>query len=149
MWITAFIAQQSLLERKRILTVDFPLCVCRLVTNKLLLAIIILMELAILGAVVYLKFIRWATASLLRMWGQTRLCSSVSPDCPILITFLAVFSKFLDVDWGGSFSDCTSPLSGEAEVLLIRNCVLAHWIGKGNGLLVLGLTVNWDLHSFF
>lgn len=34
------------------------LCVCRLVTNKLLLAVIILMELAILGAVVYLKFFR-------------------------------------------------------------------------------------------
>lgn len=31
---------------------------CRLMTNKLLLAIIILMELAILGAVVYLKFFK-------------------------------------------------------------------------------------------
>lgn len=33
-------------------------CVCRLVTNKLLLAVIIVMELAILAAVVYLKFFR-------------------------------------------------------------------------------------------
>lgn len=32
--------------------------VYRLVTNKLLLAVIIVMELAILGAVVYLKFFR-------------------------------------------------------------------------------------------
>lgn len=31
---------------------------CRLVTNKLLLGVIILMELAILGAVIYLKFFR-------------------------------------------------------------------------------------------
>lgn len=34
------------------------LTVGRLVTNKLLLAVIIVMELAILGAVVYLKFFR-------------------------------------------------------------------------------------------
>lgn len=35
-----------------------PVCCRRLVTNKLLLGVIILMELAILGAVIYLKFFR-------------------------------------------------------------------------------------------
>lgn len=52
---------KCLCKKKPLLNVyctDFLFLYYRLVTNKLLLGVIILMELAILGAVIYLKFFR-------------------------------------------------------------------------------------------
>lgn len=60
----------------------------RLVTNKLLLGIIILMELAILGAVIYLKFFRkWADLRL--SCGSRANSDSVSTDYPVAIITLS------------------------------------------------------------
>ena len=45
-------------HRKTVASICLCLVFYRLVTNKLLLSVVIVMELAILGAVVYLKFFR-------------------------------------------------------------------------------------------
>lgn len=49
---------KHLMENNGLLWLSLCFCFNRLVTNKLLLSVIIIMELGILGAVVYLKFFR-------------------------------------------------------------------------------------------
>lgn len=107
-------------------------------TNKLLLAIIILMELAILGAVIYLKFFRWSDDD---PW--TLLYFLDSPALHEKDCFHSVFSQqlFLSAKKETLFFKWTErEFSAAGEELEI--------CGVDQNLLRFHGSGSWDLHCF-
>lgn len=109
-------------------------------TNKLLLAVIILMELAILGAVVYLKFFRWSDDDVL--WTLCIFWILVLSTSTTVLVLYSATSFYKCRKWGSSLWKVNQVwiLSAAGEELKIcgldRNLQRLH----GSG--------SWDLHCF-
>lgn len=98
---------------------------CRLVTNKLLLGVIIVMELAILGAVIYLKFFRkWENFAISYGSGTNSDSLSVSTDCPIaiIITLSCCFQSGVSVRAMKATERRFCPSAGEAHLTQVEIC---------------------------